>query len=82
MARLNTIIGDQAVFWAKIKRARIEFFREHQDNSLLLGREFIDWLNERYGIRLDQDESGRIKTFYEVTDEHKQLIFEIKFSSD
>lgn len=75
-ARLNTLLGDIS-FLAQITRARVNWSKEfpNEDNLNL----FTDWLYNTYGIKLLHDPMGNITAEYTVVDEHKFLMFMLKF---
>lgn len=69
-------ITKRGKFWLVLKEIRKEFVKEVSDN--FDPYEFERYVKDKYGIQLNFVE-GNIGGTYEVVDEHKHLIFLLKF---
>lgn len=65
-------------FWETL----VNLKREYDTNGVLLDAEsFLNWLEEKYGIRVFRENiSNGITDDYEIVDEQKFLIFMLKYS--
>lgn len=74
-ARWDTIFGE-IEFLGKVRRAREEY---EKDNFYELEK-FIEWVKDNYGVKIIQNNNG-ITAEYEILDDLKFLIFNLKFSA-
>ena len=74
-ARWDTLFGE-IEFLSKIRRARDLY---EQDNEYDVDK-FISWVQDLYGVKIIQNSNG-LTADYEILDEQKFLIFNLKFSS-
>ena len=70
-SRLDTIVGGQT-WWPRLFKAKVE--------CPLPDEEFYQWFIDTYGIRIIYDGEGKITDQFEIVDEQKYLIFELKFA--
>lgn len=84
--RINTVFGrdtferqEQYIHWKMLRSANTDFKKHHPDkiDDYLF---FMDWLQEKYGIRVYMAEGGYISGNFEITDEHKYLLFQIAYT--
>jgi hypothetical protein len=76
--RLNTILGEQKQYFAMLRRAKA-WFTAQCEQSTGDNRDFYDFLEEEYGIRVLFDSQGLIKNGYTVLDELKHTKFLLTF---
>lgn len=74
---MNTLLGDIS-FLAQITRARVDWVKEFPDEVNL--DLFTEWLYNMYGIKLLHDPMGNITAEYTVVDEHRFLLFMLKYA--
>lgn len=79
-ARLDTLVGDSS-YLAKIYRLRNEYIDKlnQQHHVTFSNKAFYDWVTDNYGIHMIVDEDG-ITSKYEVVDEQKFLLFNLKYA--
>ena len=79
-ARLDTLVGDTS-YLAKIYRLRDEYIDtlNQQHHVTFSNKAFYDWVTNNYGVRMIVDEDG-ITGKYEVIDEQKFLLFNLKYA--
>jgi len=76
--RLDTILGDYE-FWMKMRRARETEGWEHCHHMSTM----ITWFLDTYGIQLmpaDNDVIGGISPYVTIVDEHKYMLFLLKYT--
>ena len=84
-ARLNTIgsfDADQIQSWRCIQRANTDWkisVRNHSNNSVLNTEEFIKWLVETWGIKLNTD-NGNYTALFDIVSADKYTMFVLKYS--
>lgn len=74
-ARWDTLFGE-IEFLGKVRRARDLY---EQDNTYDVDK-FITWMQDEYGVKIIQNGDG-LTADYEILDEQKFLLFNLKFSS-
>jgi len=72
--RLDTVAGPN-VYWSKLMKARDEYLAL---NGGQIDPNFYEWLKDTYGIRTII-KGGAISSKYEITDEKKYILFNLKF---
>ena len=84
-ARLNTIgsfDADQIQSWRCIQRANTDWkisVRNHPNNSESNTEEFIKWLVETWGIKLNTD-NGNYTVLFDIVSADKYTMFLLKYS--
>lgn len=84
-ARLNTIgsfDADQIQSWRCIQRANTDWkltVRNHPNNSVSNTEEFIKWLVETWGIKLNTD-NGNYTALFDIVSPDKYTMFVLKYS--
>ena len=84
-ARLNTIgsfDADQIQSWRCIQRANTDWkmtLRNHPNNSGSNTEEFIKWLVETWGIKLNTD-NGNYTALFDIVSADKYTMFVLKYS--
>ena len=84
-ARLNTIgsfDADQIQSWRCIQRANTDWkisVRNHPNNSESNTEEFIKWLVETWGIKLNTD-NGNYTALFDIVSADKYTMFVLKYS--
>ena len=84
-ARLNTIgsfDADQIQSWRCIQRANTDWkisVRNHPNNSESNTEEFIKWLAETWGIKLNTD-NGNYTALFDIVSADKYTMFVLKYS--
>lgn len=84
-SRLNTMAGDIAQFWYKIKAARKEYMDLGQKaaEAKVLFPEFIEWLEDTYGVLISMDSaSGNYKLEPKIVNEQKYVVFILKYGEE
>jgi hypothetical protein len=76
------------LWWAKLRQAKAEYEESTKDAFVQPpshekhGRDtngFYYWMQLRYGIRMQFDNSGNILGTFETTDKKKFMLFQIKY---
>jgi len=80
--RLDTVLGAEALDWARIRRAREEFDQEFraipdiaEDDKM-----FVSWLAGTYGIQLTMAPNHGIENNFKIIDAQKYTVFLLKYS--
>lgn len=83
--RLNTIVGrdDEAKetrynYWRALTRARSEYAVKDNIGNRFDVDTFSKWMSEEYGLQIILL-NGFLSGSYEIVDEHKHLIFKLKY---
>ncbi len=68
-------------YWKMLRAARSTFLSEfpHSQQESSAAAEFDHWLLNTYGIKITYDRDGKTTDEISVVDEHKYLIFQLKF---
>lgn len=76
----DTVMADPGHFWRKVQRARDDYacLNPHP----VVPSDFQSWLLNQYGIQLVPARDGGIHlaNTYNIVDEQKYLIFELRYS--
>jgi hypothetical protein len=67
-------------YWQRLTRANEDYRREH-DHKNDFAEEKIDfgqWMRDQWGLEIDMETEG-ITPYYTIVDEHKYLLFVIKY---
>jgi len=81
---LDTVVGTGKYdYWQKLKLARSEYAK----NTKIVAPTFEDeangfyyFMQHEFGIKVMLDEQGNITNNFEIIDEHKYLLFELKYT--
>jgi hypothetical protein len=67
-------------YWDRLVRANEDYRREHDHGEDFEGEKisFYQWMRDQWGLEIDT-ESADITPYYTVVDEHKYLLFIIKY---
>lgn len=82
--RLDTMVGsvskERMMIWACIRRARAEYEKNIQNNSLPT-KEFIKWLSETWGIKITMAQDGyNLSHEIDIIADDKYTMFMLKYS--
>jgi hypothetical protein len=79
-ARLNTVVApDKYEYWTMLRKIRTEFANDNANLSIV-DKQFTDYLEEQWGIKLRIDlDTGGVTSDYTVVDETKYMLAILKF---
>ena len=72
----------QRDFWAMIRKAKTQYIVDHVSPGVKMteiDNGFYYYLQHTYGIKLQFDNSGKIKLQYDIIDEPAYLVFMLKY---
>ena len=72
-ARLNTVVGDGAAYWAMLGRILLDA----KDRDIFMQ----DWCEAELGFRLVYDDEGNITSKPNITDPQKYMLCVLKYGS-
>ena len=70
-ARLNTVVGDGAAYWAMLGRILLE----PKDRGIAMQ----DWCEQEHGFHMVYDDEGNITSEPEITDPQKYMLCVLKY---
>jgi hypothetical protein len=62
-------------YWQNLKNLKLEFYEETQSKD---HREYVDWLENKYGFRPIETNEGMMTDDYTVVDEKKFIVYILK----
>jgi hypothetical protein len=62
-------------YWQKLRRAHQDYDQESKDQSV---DGFCRWMQDRWGLAIEIVDGG-YSPYYNIVDEHKYLLFKIKY---
>jgi len=70
-ARLDTVVGDGAAYWAMLRRIVLDA----KDRDILMQ----DWCEQEHGFRMAYDDEGNITPTPAITDPRKYMLCVLKY---
>jgi hypothetical protein len=70
-ARLNTVVGDGAAYWAMLGRILLDA-KDHDAHMQ-------DWCEQEHGFRMVYDDDGNITAEPDITDPQKYMLCVLKY---
>ena len=70
-ARLNTVVGDGAAYWAMLGR----ILQDATDRDTFMQ----DWCEQEHGFRMAYDDDGNITSEPDITDPQKYMLCVLKY---
>ncbi len=70
-ARLNTVVGDGAAYWAMLGRILLDA-KDHDTGMQ-------DWCEQEHGFRMVYDGDGNITSEPDITDPQKYMLCVLKY---
>jgi len=75
----DTIMADPGYFWRKIKRVRSEYIQTCPFPGPSI-EDFHRWILNEYGIEFIPTDNDFLANTFNIVDEQKYLLFELKYS--
>jgi hypothetical protein len=81
-ARLNTVVGDDAAYWAMLSRIADEWpgLVRGSHGVTIDARAFGDWCEKHHGFRAVYDSGGGITGKPDIIDSQKYMLCVLKYS--
>ena len=72
---------DKYRYWSMLRGAYQDYYLSQEGTKIRLPMQqnFISWMLEQWGIKVHTDSLGYTE-YFDIADEHKYLLFELKYA--